>query len=846
MPIYVPDEKLPQLQEWLAEVLDPLTPADPATLAEYVLTLLKHDKNGSELRKHCVDQLYDFLKENTETFVSDLFSAIQDESYCITGYSGENAHDEEDDSSYQIDYPHNRLHDEDDTPHDRASSRRREHNEDFDDDNESSFRKRRKGDDGRETDVPARSLGSSHSANNRIQTRDRERDREHGSLSNDRNHGNRGGVAEGQYQGGRGNRHQHGDSRFPPQMDMSRSNMGFPFATGPYLGMPMGGFGPYVSFPGPMHGAMGMGYGGSGYGMMPPPGAPQGSAPSGPMGYPPGFLSAQPSNQGQIGTQGLLHKPAPPTAPKPLVQSSTADVNAFTNSMPSGGPSAPPMYNNNTRSMQLPHMHQMNQVNDPFGPQHSQAGPGWGGKSSSRYNSSEGNNNNGGYNSLPEFERFTLKCTGIPSHVSETELRKHFKQFGRIVLLQLNVNTSVTTDSADKQGGASGGEKKVYNECLVQFANCDDAKKCFSSPMAVLNNRFIRLHQADFNVIPPADVPEPTEEELAEEDNKESAAGNAGEAPLSGRGFGRRGGSNMGRGGRGLGRAGAVNGRFSNKRYVAGQTDVGHPSTSVTPSATTAVTALKSHVEAGDQDAGLVEGLGADSMYADIPTAPTGDDATASTESTYRPPTTYPTQSNRAPISAAAKAATEQRNAKDELVLTQKFEELKKLRTEADSIWKKKEELLQGQIEQYKTMISKLDSSSETVENLETKILNLQGQLQTLRDQREKAQQTLGSAGSAGRIAPSESSYNPGRGSHRGSSGGRRGSGRSNSGRFYSGGGRNGSSSWHGGGGRFGYAGGRGEGGSAGGGNNATNSVPTVTNVGEETGAESAKFALGE
>ena len=77
MPIYVPEENLPHLQEWLTGVLDPLTPADPATLAEYVITLLKHDKSGSDLMKHCVDQLYDFLKENTESFVAKLFRTIQ-------------------------------------------------------------------------------------------------------------------------------------------------------------------------------------------------------------------------------------------------------------------------------------------------------------------------------------------------------------------------------------------------------------------------------------------------------------------------------------------------------------------------------------------------------------------------------------------------------------------------------------------------------------------------------------------------------------------------------------------------------------------------------------------------
>ena len=138
-------------------------------------------------------------------------------------------------------------------------------------------------------------------------------------------------------------------------------------------------------------------------------------------------------------------------------------------------------------------------------------------------------------------------------------------------------------------------------------------------------------------------------------------------------------------------------------------------------------------------------------------------------------------------------------------------------------------------------MISKLDSSSETVENLETKILNLQGQLQTLRDQREKAQQTLGSAGNVGRSGPSElSTYNPGRGSYRGgSSGGRRGSGRGNSGRFFSSGGRNGSSSWHGAGGRFGYAGGRGDGGGATAGSNATPVASAVIASTGETGAAS-------
>jgi hypothetical protein len=45
----------------------------------------------------------------------------------------------------------------------------------------------------------------------------------------------------------------------------------------------------------------------------------------------------------------------------------------------------------------------------------------------------------------------------------------------------------------------------------------------------------------------------------------------------------------------------------------------------------------------------------------------------------------------------------------------------------------------QAQIDQYKKIIAKHDSTSDTVDSLESKILNLQGQLQALREQRDKA-----------------------------------------------------------------------------------------------------------
>ena len=51
--------------------------ADPEVLAKYVRALLKDDTEHQDPKAHCVDELRDFLKENTETFVDDLFYAIE-------------------------------------------------------------------------------------------------------------------------------------------------------------------------------------------------------------------------------------------------------------------------------------------------------------------------------------------------------------------------------------------------------------------------------------------------------------------------------------------------------------------------------------------------------------------------------------------------------------------------------------------------------------------------------------------------------------------------------------------------------------------------------------------------
>lgn len=39
--------------------------ADPAMLADYIIALLKHDKENDELKELCVSQLDDFLQQGT-------------------------------------------------------------------------------------------------------------------------------------------------------------------------------------------------------------------------------------------------------------------------------------------------------------------------------------------------------------------------------------------------------------------------------------------------------------------------------------------------------------------------------------------------------------------------------------------------------------------------------------------------------------------------------------------------------------------------------------------------------------------------------------------------------------
>jgi RNA-binding protein 26 len=50
--------------------------AEPSVLADYVIALLKHDKEDKELMDLCASQLQDFLREDTAAFLEDLFKFL--------------------------------------------------------------------------------------------------------------------------------------------------------------------------------------------------------------------------------------------------------------------------------------------------------------------------------------------------------------------------------------------------------------------------------------------------------------------------------------------------------------------------------------------------------------------------------------------------------------------------------------------------------------------------------------------------------------------------------------------------------------------------------------------------
>ncbi|CAJ0845570.1 7613_t:CDS:10 [Entrophospora sp. SA101] len=69
------------LKKYLSHHLEPICDADPAVLADYIIALLQNDKSSQDLRQTCIDQLDDFLKEETIGFVDKLFNSLYNKEY---------------------------------------------------------------------------------------------------------------------------------------------------------------------------------------------------------------------------------------------------------------------------------------------------------------------------------------------------------------------------------------------------------------------------------------------------------------------------------------------------------------------------------------------------------------------------------------------------------------------------------------------------------------------------------------------------------------------------------------------------------------------------------------------
>ena len=69
------------LKKWIIKKLEDISDADSDVLADYVLALAKSEGPESVAKTNCIDNLKDFLLDNTEPFVNELFQAISSKSY---------------------------------------------------------------------------------------------------------------------------------------------------------------------------------------------------------------------------------------------------------------------------------------------------------------------------------------------------------------------------------------------------------------------------------------------------------------------------------------------------------------------------------------------------------------------------------------------------------------------------------------------------------------------------------------------------------------------------------------------------------------------------------------------
>lgn len=83
--MFIDEADAVELKAWIVKRLENISDADSDVLADYVLALIRADSPEPELRVTAIESLEDFLKNNTTSFVEEVFLAIHTKSY-VPGY----------------------------------------------------------------------------------------------------------------------------------------------------------------------------------------------------------------------------------------------------------------------------------------------------------------------------------------------------------------------------------------------------------------------------------------------------------------------------------------------------------------------------------------------------------------------------------------------------------------------------------------------------------------------------------------------------------------------------------------------------------------------------------------
>ena len=83
--MFIDEADATELKTWIVKKLEKISDADSDVLADYVLALIRAESPEPELRATAIESLEDFLGNNTNGFVNDVFLAIHTKSY-LPGY----------------------------------------------------------------------------------------------------------------------------------------------------------------------------------------------------------------------------------------------------------------------------------------------------------------------------------------------------------------------------------------------------------------------------------------------------------------------------------------------------------------------------------------------------------------------------------------------------------------------------------------------------------------------------------------------------------------------------------------------------------------------------------------